>query len=162
MDEGCARAIEGGASLLAAGITEVTGEFKRGDLVTVVSAKGDRVAQGLSEYSAAECRAIMGARQEAQGPKLGYTPRAAVIHRDHLVRLWISLTGATVSCRRCSRGRGGASRPGDHPRKGAAPGGPDRGSLNDPASLGRWSGGRPSSSCWPHNRARCRPVCHCN
>lgn len=87
VDEGCARALEGGASLLAAGITEVTGEFARGDLVTVVSAKGDRVAQGLCEYSAIDCHAIMGARQEAQGEKLGYTPRAAVIHRDHLVLL---------------------------------------------------------------------------
>lgn len=87
VDEGCARALEGGASLLAAGMTEVTGEFARGDLVTVVSAKGDRVAQGLCEYSAADCRAIMGVRQEAQGEKLGYTPRAAVIHRDHLVLL---------------------------------------------------------------------------
>jgi glutamate 5-kinase len=87
VDEGCALAIEGGASLLAAGITEVTGEFKRGDLVTVVSAKGDRVAQGLCEYSATECTAIMGVRQEGQAAKLGYAPRAAVIHRDHLVRL---------------------------------------------------------------------------
>ena len=87
VDEGCARALEGGASLLAAGITEVTGEFARGDLVTVVSAKGDRVAQGLCEYSALDCHAIMGTRQEAQGEKLGYAPRAAVIHRDHLVLL---------------------------------------------------------------------------
>lgn len=87
VDDGCARALEGGASLLAAGVTEVAGEFARGDLVTVVSAGGDRVAQGLCEYSAAECRAIMGLRQEAQGEKLGYAPRAAVIHRDHLVRL---------------------------------------------------------------------------
>lgn len=87
VDEGCARALETGASLLAAGMTEISGEFARGDLVTVVSAKGDRVAQGLCEYSAAECRAIMGVRQEAQGQKLGYTPRAAVIHRDHLVLL---------------------------------------------------------------------------
>jgi glutamate 5-kinase len=87
VDEGCARALEGGASLLAPGVTEVAGEFARGDLITVVSAKGDRVAQGLVEYSAAECRAIMGVRQEAQGAKLGYAPRAAVIHRDHLVRL---------------------------------------------------------------------------
>ncbi len=87
VDEGCARALESGASLLAAGVSEVSGEFARGDLVTVVSAKGDRVAQGLCEYSAAECRAIMGVRQEAQGEKLGYAPRAAVIHRDHLVLL---------------------------------------------------------------------------
>lgn len=87
VDAGCAAALEGGASLLAAGVTEVTGEFKRGDLVTIHGPKGDRLAQGLVEYSAAECRTIMGCKQDAQGEKLGYAPRAAVIHRDHLVRL---------------------------------------------------------------------------
>ena len=87
VDSGCAAALESGASLLAAGVTEVSGEFKRGDLVTIVSAKGDRIAQGLCEYSADDCRAIMGLRMQAQGERLGYAPRAAVIHRDHLVRL---------------------------------------------------------------------------
>lgn len=87
IDDGCARALEGGASLLAAGISEVSGDFARGDLVTVVSTRGDRVAQGLSEYSAVDCLAILGMRQEAQAEKLGYAPRAAVIHRDHLVLL---------------------------------------------------------------------------
>jgi glutamate 5-kinase len=87
VDDGCATALEGGASLLAAGVTEVTGEFARGDLVTVISERGDRIAQGLCEYSAIDCHAIMGVRQEAQEAKLGYAPRAAVIHRDHLVRL---------------------------------------------------------------------------
>ena len=87
VDDGCAAALADGASLLAAGVTEVTGEFRRGDLVSIVSSKGDRLAQGLCEYSASECRAIMGCKQEGQGPKLGYAPRAAVIHRDHLVQL---------------------------------------------------------------------------
>lgn len=87
VDGGCAAALESGASLLAAGVTEVSGEFKRGDLVTIHGPKGDRLAQGLVEYSATECRAILGCKQEAQAERLGYTPRAAVIHRDHLVRL---------------------------------------------------------------------------
>lgn len=87
VDEGCARALENGASLLAAGITDVAGDFARGDLVTVVSGKGDRIGQGLCEYSAAECRAIMGRKQDGQAQALGYTPRAAVLHRDHLVLL---------------------------------------------------------------------------
>jgi len=87
VDEGCAKALATGASLLAPGVTEVAGAFKRGDLVTVVSAKGDRLAQGLVEYSADECRAIMGVKQGGQGAKLGYVPRAAVIHRDHMVEL---------------------------------------------------------------------------
>lgn len=87
VDAGCAGALAGGASLLAAGITEVAGEFRRGDLVTVHGPKGDRLAQGLVEYSAEECRAIMGLKAEAQGARLGYAPRAAVVHRDHLVQL---------------------------------------------------------------------------
>ena len=87
VDDGCAGALAGGASLLAAGVTDVICEFKRGDLVTIHSHRGDRIAQGLVEYSAAECRAIMGCKQDAQGEKLGYAPRAAVIHRDQLVLL---------------------------------------------------------------------------
>lgn len=87
VDEGCAQALTGGASLLAAGVTEVAGGFARGDLVTVVGARGDRLAQGLCEYSALDCHAIAGLRLEAQGAALGYAPRAAVIHRDHLVLL---------------------------------------------------------------------------
>lgn len=87
VDQGAAAALEGGASLLAAGVIEVAGAFRRGDLVTIVGSKGDRLAQGLVEYSAEECRAIMGLKQDAQAERLGFAPRAAVIHRDHMVRL---------------------------------------------------------------------------
>lgn len=85
-DAGCAEALAGGASLLAAGLTEVEGEFARGDLVAIHGPKGERLGQGLVEYSAAECRAILGLRAEEQADKLGYAPRAAVVHRDHMVR----------------------------------------------------------------------------
>lgn len=87
VDAGCAAALAGGASLLAAGVTEVSGDFARGDLVIVHSVKGDRLAQGLVEYSADECRAIAGRKASEQAALLGYAPRAAVIHRDHMVLL---------------------------------------------------------------------------
>jgi len=87
VDEGCASALAGGASLLAAGITEVARNFVRGDLVTIHSAKGDRLAQGLVEYSATECRAIAGRKAGEQAGLLGYAPRSAVVHRDHMVLL---------------------------------------------------------------------------
>lgn len=87
VDAGCAAALVSGASLLAAGVTEVDGTFRRGDLVTIHGPKGERLAQGLVEYAADECRAILGLKAEAQGEKLGYAPRAAVIHRDHMVLL---------------------------------------------------------------------------
>jgi len=86
VDAGCATALEKGASLLAAGITEVEGEFVRGDLVAIHGPKGERLGQGLVEYTSAECRTIRGLKQDKQGERLGYAPRAAVVHRDHLVR----------------------------------------------------------------------------
>jgi glutamate 5-kinase len=87
VDAGCAAALLNGASLLAAGVTEVDGAFRRGDLVTIHGPKGERLAQGLVEYSGDECRAIRGLKGAAQAEPLGYAPRAAVIHRDHMVLL---------------------------------------------------------------------------
>ncbi len=86
VDAGCMTALDQGASVLAAGIIEVEGDFARGDLVAVHGPKGERLGQGLVEYTAGECRAILGLRQEQQADRLGYAPRAAVIHRDHMVR----------------------------------------------------------------------------
>jgi glutamate 5-kinase len=87
VDKGCAEALRGGASVLAAGVVEVSGKFRRGDLVSVLSLKGERLAQGLTEYDAPEVLAIAGRRAEDQAERLGYTPRSCVIHRDHLVLL---------------------------------------------------------------------------
>ena len=86
VDEGCTAALANGASVLAAGLTEVEGDFRRGDLVAIHGAKGERLGQGLVEYTAEECRAILGLREDQQSDKLGYAPRAAVVHRDHMVR----------------------------------------------------------------------------
>ena len=82
----CVEALSGGASLLAAGLTEVEGEFDRGALVSLHGPKGERLGQGLVEYSAEECRAIAGLKQAEQEARLGYAPRAAVVHRDHMVQ----------------------------------------------------------------------------
>ena len=87
VDPGCANALAGGASLLAAGIVGVSGSFRRGDLVKIVSLKGEELAQGLAEYSADEVQAIAGKREAEQAERLGYAPRAAVVHRDHMVLL---------------------------------------------------------------------------
>src|SRR3546814_19370622 len=71
-------------SLLAAGVVGVSGDFRRGDLVKIVSMGGEVLAQGLNEYDAAEVQAIAGKRESNQAERLGYAPRAAIIHRDHL------------------------------------------------------------------------------
>ncbi len=88
VDAGCTRALtKDGASVLAVGITAVEGSFQRGDLITVCAANGTVLAQGLSEYDAVSCRRIAGLRHDHQAKVLGYAPRAAVVHRDHLVLL---------------------------------------------------------------------------
>jgi glutamate 5-kinase len=87
VDAGCAAALKGGASLLAAGIVGVAGNFRRGDLVSILSLKGEKLAQGLAEYDAAEIKLIAGKRAEEQAERLGYAPRSCVVHRDHLVLL---------------------------------------------------------------------------
>lgn len=86
VDAGCVSALQEGASLLAAGLTEVEGEFARGALVSLHGPKGERLGQGLVEYSAQECRAILGLSGGEHEAKLGYVPRAAVVHRDHMVQ----------------------------------------------------------------------------
>ncbi|HEY8604675.1 glutamate 5-kinase [Tsuneonella suprasediminis] len=87
VDDGAKAALGKGASLLAAGVTNVDGAFKRGDVVTIASADGVPVAQGLAEYDADESRKIAGHKGAEQAELLGYTPRAAVVHRDHMVLL---------------------------------------------------------------------------
>lgn len=86
VDAGCVAALGEGASLLAAGLVDVEGEFQRGALVSLHGPKGERLGQGLVEYSSEECRAIAGLKQAEQEARLGYAPRAAVVHRDHMVR----------------------------------------------------------------------------
>jgi glutamate 5-kinase len=88
VDAGAAKALAaGGSSLLAKGITAVEGQFARGDAVAICDASGATLAHGLSEYSAAECSALMGRHSSEHAAVLGYAPRSAIVHRDQLVLL---------------------------------------------------------------------------
>ncbi|MEP5937201.1 MAG: glutamate 5-kinase [Erythrobacter sp.] len=87
VDEGCEAALRKGSSLLAAGITEIEGEFDRGELVSITNFQGETLAQGLCEYGSTDCGKIIGLRESDQAPALGYSPRSAVVHRDQLVLL---------------------------------------------------------------------------
>jgi len=85
IDDGALEALAAGRSLLAVGVTAVSGEFQRGDAVEVSGNDGRTVARGLAAYSSSETRAIMGARSDQYEALLGYRGRSAVIHRDNLV-----------------------------------------------------------------------------
>lgn len=85
VDAGAARALGDGRSLLPAGVTQVEGRFARGDVVDIVDPEGGILARGLSEYDAPDAVRIKGLRREALADILGYAPRAAMVHRDHMV-----------------------------------------------------------------------------
>ena len=85
VDDGCIAALAGRASLLAAGIVAVEGDFERGELVSIRDPDGCAIAQGLVEYDSETCRRIAGKRGEEQAEILGHAPRSAVIHRDQMV-----------------------------------------------------------------------------
>ncbi len=84
LDAGAVGALSRGKSLLPAGVTTVTGSFKRGDPVAVEDADGARLGIGLVRYTSDEAVAIAGHRSSEIEPILGYPGRAALIHRDDM------------------------------------------------------------------------------
>lgn len=85
VDDGAARALLQGRSLLPAGVTGVEGKFEKGDLVRVCAANGDELARGLIAWSQAEAAAIAGRQSDEITGILGYQGRNEMIHRDDLV-----------------------------------------------------------------------------
>lgn len=85
LDDGAARALQDGNSLLPVGVVEVTGNFRRGDVVTIVNAKGIELGRGLAEYSSDDAAAIAGSQSDMIEERLGYRGRSVMVHRDELV-----------------------------------------------------------------------------
>ena len=88
LDTGAVTALrERGVSLLPVGVTAVSGEFSRGELVACEDGDGRLIAQGLSNYSSAETQQMLGAGSDVIGERLGYSLEPELIHRDNLVLL---------------------------------------------------------------------------
>ncbi|MFN4090596.1 MAG: glutamate 5-kinase [Alphaproteobacteria bacterium] len=85
IDDGAARALREGRSLLPAGVVAVDGGFERGDAVLVRDPSGRELARGLSAYSADDARLIAGHKSHEIADCLGYRGRDEIIHRDDLV-----------------------------------------------------------------------------
>lgn len=88
LDAGAARALtQQGKSLLPIGVTEVIGDFRRGEVVACLDPEGRDIAHGLVNYSADEVRRIMGRKTEQIALILGYIDEPELIHRDNLALL---------------------------------------------------------------------------
>jgi glutamate 5-kinase len=85
VDDGAMIALRKGKSLLPAGVARIEGTFERGDAVVIKSADGRELARGLSAYSAADARRIIGHKTGEIESILGYRGRDEMVHRDDLV-----------------------------------------------------------------------------
>ncbi|GGG94778.1 glutamate 5-kinase [Glycocaulis albus] len=85
LDDGAARAVRSGKSLLPAGIARVEGEFSRGETVALAGGDGAVLAKGISAYGAEELRRIAGLRSADIEAVLGYRRGVAAIHVNDLV-----------------------------------------------------------------------------
>ena len=86
LDAGAARALaSGGRSLLPIGVTEVTGEFGRGEVVSCVDPEGREIARGMVNYGSSEARRIARRPSAEIEGILGYVEETELIHRDNLV-----------------------------------------------------------------------------
>ncbi|MBW8850994.1 MAG: glutamate 5-kinase [Xanthomonadales bacterium] len=88
VDAGAAAAlVEKGASLLPIGVCGAQGEFRRGDLVSILYADAPDaapIARGVTQYSAADIRRIVRRRSQEIEAILGYNYGDTIIHRDDL------------------------------------------------------------------------------
>ena len=85
IDQGAVTALRNGNSLLPVGVVEILGNFRRGDVVTVVGPNGTELGRGLTEYSDTDALRLRGCQSEQIEEKLGYRGRSVMIHRDELV-----------------------------------------------------------------------------
>lgn len=82
LDAGAVKALRARrASLLAAGITDVTGDFLADDPVELLGPDGAAVGRGLVAYDARELPAMLGKSTSDLPPEL----RREVVHRDEMV-----------------------------------------------------------------------------
>jgi len=87
VDDGAARALRSGRSLLPSGLVAAEGDFEAGDPVCVRTRDGQDLARGLVGYAAAELIRIKGLHTRDIARTLGYESGGEVIHRDDLVLL---------------------------------------------------------------------------
>lgn len=87
INDGAAGALVRGKSLLAAGVTALSGQFQKGDVLAVYNQHGDEIARGLSNYPAHDARKIIGKSSANFKTLLGYLGSEELIHRNNLVVL---------------------------------------------------------------------------
>lgn len=88
IDTGAAEAIcHKNKSLLAKGITQISGQFNSGSLIDIIDSTNRIIARGLSNYTSQDIEKIKGQDSKNIAKILGSADYHEVIHRDNLVIL---------------------------------------------------------------------------
>ena len=86
IDDGAKNAILKNKSLLPAGIIEIRGKFKRGDVISILVKNGSKVAVGISAYDYNDAKKIVGKNSKEISKILGFEGRDEMVHKDNLVK----------------------------------------------------------------------------
>jgi glutamate 5-kinase len=86
-DAGAIGALVAGKSLLPAGVRAVEGTFERGVCLRILGPDSGEAARGITAYTSAETRMILGCASSEIEQRLGYRGPDELIHRDDLVLL---------------------------------------------------------------------------
>ncbi|MFB0504827.1 MAG: glutamate 5-kinase [Candidatus Bathyarchaeia archaeon] len=81
VNEGAVKAIMKGGSLLPVGMTRVMGQFKIGDVVSLVDLGGGEFARGIANYSSDEIIQIKGLKTSQIRRTLGYIRQKEIVTR---------------------------------------------------------------------------------
>ena len=87
IDQGAAKALDKGKSLLAAGITKIEGQFEKGENILIVDESNQNLARGLSSFSSIEIEKIKGKQSKEIENILGYLSKSEIVHKDDMVKL---------------------------------------------------------------------------
>jgi glutamate 5-kinase len=87
VDQGAAHALNNGKSLLAAGVTKITGSFNKGENVLIVDQNEKHLARGLASFNSKEIDKIKGKQSKEIEKILGYLSKSEIIHKDDMVLL---------------------------------------------------------------------------
>ena len=74
-----------GKSLLPIGMTAVSGEFRRGEVIAVRDEQGREIARGMANYASHEARLLCRKPSSQLQALLGYAAEPEMIHRDNMV-----------------------------------------------------------------------------
>ncbi len=85
IDNGAMLALSNGSSLLAVGIQQVLGQFKKGDIVRILDQNKEFLGQGIVNYSSVDLIKIIGSKNNKHEEILKRPVNNSVIHIDNLI-----------------------------------------------------------------------------